>query len=135
MRPDDFAALLRRSMAAKSDDREYLPALPYPVVGEWWAPAPLNVRTKLALAAFEAYAMRLLHERRRAKLDPNSKDIMARMIHARDPETGRPTAMTHVGCSSLQPRMGCRYGICAPASRRSKMCSRARWESASRADS
>jgi cytochrome P450 len=71
---------------------EYMQTMPYPVVGDWWFPSPLNLRTKMALAAFDAYAMRLLHERRRANLDPNSKDIMARMIHARDPETGR--AMT-----------------------------------------
>ena len=69
--------------------KEYLETFPYPVVGQWWFPSPINLRTKLALRGFDRYAMDLVGRRRQAARDPNAKDMVARMIDARDAETGR----------------------------------------------
>lgn len=68
--------------------KEYLEAFPYPVLGEWWFPTPLNRRTRRARAGFDQWAFRLIAERRRGSLDPNARDMVTRMLLAKDPETG-----------------------------------------------
>jgi len=68
--------------------KEYLEGFPYPVFGEWWFPSPLNLRTRRAQRAFDRYAMGLIARRRATPLDPDSKDMVTRMLLARNPETG-----------------------------------------------
>ncbi len=69
--------------------KEYLEAFPVPVLSDWRVPTPLNLRTRRALRGFDRYAMQLIEQRRRAPLDPDSKDMVTRMLDARDEESGR----------------------------------------------
>jgi cytochrome P450 len=68
--------------------KQYLEAFPYPVVGAWWFPSPLNLRTRAALRAFDRWAHGLIAARRAAPLAPDAHDMVTRMLNARDPETG-----------------------------------------------
>jgi len=69
--------------------KEYLEAFPLPVFGQWWVPTPLHLKTKLALRGFDRWAFDVIGKRRAMPLDPDSKDMVTRMLNARDPETGR----------------------------------------------
>lgn len=69
--------------------KAYIEGFPYPVFSEWWFPSPLNLRTRLALRSFDRYALGLIEARHAEPLDPDAKDMVTRMLCARDPETGR----------------------------------------------
>lgn len=88
-----FGAKLRDEQARLqswfSAMKAYIEGFPYPVLGEWWFPSLLNLHARSALRGFDRYALGLITERRAAPLDPDAKDMITRMLSARDPETGR----------------------------------------------
>ncbi len=69
--------------------KQYLEAFPYPVLGAWWCPTPLNLRTRRALRGFDRWAGGLIARRRAAPRGPDANDMVTRMLDARDPDGGR----------------------------------------------
>lgn len=68
--------------------KEYLECIPYPIVGDFSFPRPLHLRTRKAIQLFDRYTTDLIEQRRSASIDQGSKDLVARMLLAKDPETG-----------------------------------------------
>src|SRR5207244_1162121 len=69
--------------------KEYLEAFPLPVLGQWWVPTPLHLRTRLALRGFDRWAHGIIAARRARPVAADGADMVSRMLAARDPETGQ----------------------------------------------